>query len=328
MDNDKVPHTFAAFRSRHYMATGTTPSEQEIFDAGMRAGRDLQWAKRATEAKPSASAYEQCTHPACGRFKDGASWNCHAMEHNSCARPSASAAPGIDTPEFRMLLATLGHSERRGRGDAAHEMLVAHIDAAIAAAREEVREELEAAHSRALTRTEMEARNAGYAEAEADLRARLAAPEAVAWACWADGKQQKPEYMHLCAYEPKAYPNRRALTWLQPQAKAPQQLEPELRTAQELALAIWRTAYRQEAPQFEVLDTMQGVLSQIDNMVSGMSRTQAPQQPPAGEDAIVAAVHAASATGRIALTVTGPDGIERPTNVATCFVRALARDAK
>lgn len=53
----------------------------------------------------------------------------------------------------------------------------------------------------------------------------------------------------------------------------------ELRTVQELASAIWRDNYREESPRFEVLDTMHGVLSQIDNMVSGMSRRAAATAP-------------------------------------------------
>jgi Lar family restriction alleviation protein len=43
---------------------------------------------------------------------------------------------------------------------------------------------------------------------------------------------------------------------------------------------------------------------------------------------IVAAVESASARGRVALTITSADGIEKPTNVAQCFARALLAQAQ
>jgi hypothetical protein len=66
----------------------------------------------------------------------------------------------------------------------------------------------------------------------------------------------------------------------QPVAEAAAQADDSaLRTAQELALAIWRDAYSKDVPRFEVLETMHGVLSQIDNMVSGMVRAAPAAQP-------------------------------------------------
>lgn len=43
--------------------------------------------------------------------------------------------------------------------------------------------------------------------------------------------------------------------------------------AQRLAVAIWSRNYREVSPQWEVCEGLMGVLSQIDNMVSGMSAT-------------------------------------------------------
>lgn len=43
---------------------------------------------------------------------------------------------------------------------------------------------------------------------------------------------------------------------------------------------------------------------------------------------IVEAVHKASATGRVALTVVDSNGVEKPTNVAECFVKALLNKIK
>lgn len=51
-----------------------------------------------------------------------------------------------------------------------------------------------------------------------------------------------------------------------------------LATTIELARCIWRDNYKNEAPDWEPLTDLQGVLSQIDNMVCGMRRA-APVQP-------------------------------------------------
>ena len=42
--------------------------------------------------------------------------------------------------------------------------------------------------------------------------------------------------------------------------------------AVDLATAIWERHYKHDAPQWEPLDATIGVLTQIDNMVCGMSR--------------------------------------------------------
>ena len=60
-------------------------------------------------------------------------------------------------------------------------------------------------------------------------------------------------------------------------APAPQ-AQPDwlLKTTQDLANSIRRRCYP-EVPQFEVLDDLAGVISQIDNMTTGMERKAAPQ---------------------------------------------------
>lgn len=45
-----TPHTLAGFKGSFFVATKRHPTEQEIFDAGMRAGRDLKWPEKS---KPS-----------------------------------------------------------------------------------------------------------------------------------------------------------------------------------------------------------------------------------------------------------------------------------
>jgi hypothetical protein len=56
-----------------------------------------------------------------------------------------------------------------------------------------------------------------------------------------------------------------------------------LKTTQDLANGIRRRCYP-EVPQFEVLDDLSGVISQIDNMTTGMERKAAPQAQPATSD--------------------------------------------
>lgn len=46
--------------------------------------------------------------------------------------------------------------------------------------------------------------------------------------------------------------------------------------ASRLAMRIWDKHYRKEAPCFELCESLAGILSQIDNMVSGLSRQDAP----------------------------------------------------
>lgn len=38
-----VPHTYGGFRAVFMIAHNRPPTEQEIFDAGMRGGRDINW---------------------------------------------------------------------------------------------------------------------------------------------------------------------------------------------------------------------------------------------------------------------------------------------
>jgi hypothetical protein len=45
-----MPHTFGAFNTSFYVEHRRVPTGQEIFDAGMRAGRDLQWPGRSDTA--------------------------------------------------------------------------------------------------------------------------------------------------------------------------------------------------------------------------------------------------------------------------------------
>jgi hypothetical protein len=42
--------------------------------------------------------------------------------------------------------------------------------------------------------------------------------------------------------------------------------------AKELAVCLWRKHYQEDAPNWEPLDTLSGVLSQIDNMSTGLQR--------------------------------------------------------
>lgn len=79
-------------------------------------------------------------------------------------------------------------------------------------------------------------------------RAALAAPQGnsgqargagqvVAWACWPEGCTPTPKNMQLCDYEPMAYKQRRALTWLDA-ATAPQAAELPAMTDTEI-IEIW-----------------------------------------------------------------------------------------
>lgn len=51
--------------------------------------------------------------------------------------------------------------------------------------------------------------------------------------------------------------------------------------AKQLATSLWQRHYREDAPQWEPCGDLMGLLSQIDNMVSGLTR--AAQQPAAVE---------------------------------------------
>ena len=49
-----------------------------------------------------------------------------------------------------------------------------------------------------------------------------------------------------------------------------------LQSMKNLAQAIWRSHYRADSPDFQLLDDCHGVLSQIDNMVTGLVRAPSP----------------------------------------------------
>lgn len=51
-----------------------------------------------------------------------------------------------------------------------------------------------------------------------------------------------------------------------------QQLEETYNEARRLALSLWRLHYADESPNFELCDTTAGIISQIDNMVSGLTK--------------------------------------------------------
>ena len=50
--------------------------------------------------------------------------------------------------------------------------------------------------------------------------------------------------------------------------------------ASRLAVAIWEQHYKDVAPQWKPLDDLLGVLTQIDNMTSGLTRLAQPEQEP------------------------------------------------
>jgi hypothetical protein len=54
--------------------------------------------------------------------------------------------------------------------------------------------------------------------------------------------------------------------------------------AKRLATALWQQHYREDAPQWEPFDDLMGLLSQIDNMISGLTRADALAQQPAAVD--------------------------------------------
>ena len=50
--------------------------------------------------------------------------------------------------------------------------------------------------------------------------------------------------------------------------------------ASRLAVAIWEQHYKDVAPQWKPLDDLMGVLTQIDNMTTGLTRLAQPEQEP------------------------------------------------
>jgi hypothetical protein len=51
IDASLIPHTYGGFRGSFYVMNNRKPTEQEIFDAGMRAGRDIQWPRHVAPAQ-------------------------------------------------------------------------------------------------------------------------------------------------------------------------------------------------------------------------------------------------------------------------------------
>lgn len=54
--------------------------------------------------------------------------------------------------------------------------------------------------------------------------------------------------------------------------------------ASRLAVAIWEQHYKDVAPQWKPLDDLMGVLTQIDNMTTGLTRLAQPEQEPVAYD--------------------------------------------
>ena len=64
---------------------------------------------------------------------------------------------------------------------------------------------------------------------------------------------------------------------------AQQQVEPDAYGyASRFAVAMWEQHYKDVAPQWKPLDNLMGVLTQIDNMTSGLTRLEQPVQEPVG----------------------------------------------
>jgi len=61
------------------------------------------------------------------------------------------------------------------------------------------------------------------------------------------------------------------------------------REAESLAMALWRKWYKDESPDFELCDSVAGVITQINNMTTGLVREQAPQ-PVVPDETMVAAL--------------------------------------
>jgi hypothetical protein len=49
-------------------------------------------------------------------------------------------------------------------------------------------------------------------------------------------------------------------------------IDNDLEEARSIALYLWNKHYMDDSPNFELCDSMSGVLSQIDNMVTGLTR--------------------------------------------------------
>ena len=98
---------------------------------------------------------------------------------------------------------------------------------------------------------------------------------------WYEYNQDLDAWFLAYGHNPKA--KTRPLVFGDTAAPAPQ-AQPDwlLKTTQDLANSIRRRCFP-EVPQFQVLDDLAGVISQIDNMTCGMERKSAPQAQPVAQ---------------------------------------------
>ncbi len=95
--------------------------------------------------------------------------------------------------------------------------------------------------------------------------------------------------------------------------------------ASSLATAIWQKHYMKESPKFALLDTTEGVLTQIDNMTCGLVREKPaqPEQEPVAwmdeyGDVLSASVVSGKGLRNIPLYTTPPQRTERPVDCERC----------
>ena len=92
-------------------------------------------------------------------------------------------------------------------------------------------------------------------------------------ACWQEGRE-----VDMGFDEPYAADiSRKAITAIKEALAQPEQDNTYI-YASSLATAIWQKHYMKESPKFALLDTTEGVLTQIDNMTCGLVREK-PAQP-------------------------------------------------
>ena len=95
--------------------------------------------------------------------------------------------------------------------------------------------------------------------------------------------------------------------------------------ASSLAKTIWQKHYIKESPKFALLDTTEGVLTQIDNMTCGLVREKPaqPEQEPVAwmdeyGDVLSASVVSGKGLRNIPLYTTPPQRTERPVDCERC----------
>jgi len=62
--------------------------------------------------------------------------------------------------------------------------------------------------------------------------------------------------------------------WLLQKQDLPNKTSKEYDQLKELTLTIWKLFYREDSPNFKPFDNILGLISQIDNMVTGLTRQQ------------------------------------------------------